>query len=162
MLRWIGVACILSGGLLTSRAMLGEARRAQRTRRELAEAFEAMAAEIRALLTPLPALLRRSRGRCVEAFFADASRRLSRGETLTEAWRDAAALLTLPREEREAVAALGGRLSGDGESVCAALALSASALRRSHERAELSRRETERLTTSICISISLFFAILLL
>lgn len=161
MIRWLGAALILCGGLLTRHTLLCGQRRVQQTRRELAAAFEAMEAEIRALLTPIPTLLRRSRGESVEAFFAFVSMELSRGAALPEAWERASAELALPEDERETVAALGERLSGTEESVCAALKLAAASLRQSYERFELERRENERLTTSICISISLFLTILL-
>lgn len=162
MLRWFGALLILCGGLLTRQALLSGSRSVQQTRRELADAFEAMAAEIRALLTPLPALLRRSYGESVEGFFAETAELLACGVPLSEAWRLASEVLALPPGERETVAALGGRLGGGEDSVCAALTLTAAALRKAYELNEAQRKEKERLTTSICICISLFLAILLL
>lgn len=161
-LRWLGAGLILSGGLLTRRALLGEARRAQRTRRELSAAFEEMEAEIRLLLTPVPALLRRARGASAEAFFRGTREGLSRGLSLAEAWRASSEELPLPPLEREPVAGLGARLDGGEESACGALTLAASELRRAYDRAERERGEKERLTTSICISMSLFLIVLLL
>ena len=137
-------------------------RRAQRTRRALAAAFEAMEAEIRLLLTPMPALLRRACGEEADTFFGQVSEGLTLGIALAEAWRDAANELPLPQEERESVAALGPRLGGSEEGVCAALSLAASALRKRCDEIEAQQPQKERLTTSICISISLFLAIFLL
>lgn len=162
MLRWLGAALILCGGLLTRQSLLETTRRAQRTRFALAAAFEAMEAEIRLLLTPLPTLLRRSWGAEATAFFDDISKGLHRGAPFAEAWRRAAAELPLPAQEREALASMGSRLIGGEESVCAALTLAAAQLRQTHGQIEAKRMESERLTTSICISISLFLAILLL
>ncbi len=161
MLRWLGAGLILCGGLAARRTLLEGERRAQRTRRELAAALEAMRSEIRLLLTPIPTLLLRTYGGEADAFFASVSERLRRGEPLGEAWRRPAEELPLPDAERQAVSALGARLDDSEEGACAALALCASALRRSYEASEAQKRERERLTSAICISISLFFAIIL-
>ena len=160
-LRWLGAGLILSGGLLTRRSLLGGARQVQQTRRALAAAFEEMEAEIRLLLTPVPALLRRARGACAEAFFRGIREGLSRGLSLAEAWRASAEALPLPESERESVARLGARLDGGEESACAALTLAASALRRAYDRAEQERGAKERLTTSVCLGMSLFWIVLL-
>ena len=163
MLRWAGALLIFAGGLWTRWAAVSSGRREQRTRLALAEAFESMEAEIRLLLTPVPALLRRDVYREEAArFFACVSGQLARGAALSAAWRDAAETLPLDAQEREAVAALGARLDGGEDSVCAALALSASALRRRGDREEARRGERERLITSVCVSVSLFLTILLL
>lgn len=161
-LHVLGAGLILCAGLLTRRALLGESRRIQRTRRALAAAFEGMEAEIRLLLTPVPALLRRTCSPEAEAFFCPVRERLSHGESLPEAWHAAAAVLSLPPDERETIASLGARLDGGEESACAALTLTASELRRAYAREEEKRGETERLTTSICLCISLLAALLLL
>ena len=162
MLRWFGMLLIVCGGLLTRQALVDEMRRAQRIRSDLAAAFEAMEAEVRLLLTPMPALLRRTYGVEADAFLRGVSVRLACGTALETAWRDAAEGLALPEAERMAVATLGGRLDSGEEGVCAALALTASELRRDYDRNEVKRGERERLTTSICISISLFLGLLLL
>lgn len=161
MLRWIGAGLILCGGLLTRRTLLETDRRAQRTRRALAAAFETMEAEIRLLLTPMPMLLRRSYSEEADAFFGQVSQALRYGKPLVTAWRDAAGMLPLPPEERESITALGARLGGSEEGVCAALSLNAAALRKRFEEIEAARPQKERLTTSICVSISLFLAIFL-
>lgn len=162
MLRWLGASLILCAGLLARQTLLGARRGMQRTRRELADALEAMEAEIRALLTPLPTLLRRKRGSAADAFFAAAAAGLEHGEMPAEAWRGAARVLTLPEEERQMLAAAGERLDGTEDGVCASLALAASSLRRAYRQNEEKRAEQERLTTSICVCISLFLAVLLL
>lgn len=161
-LRLFGAALILCGGLLTRRVLLDGERRVHRARRELSDAFEAMAEEIDALLTPLPALLRRDYGGGTEAFFAQAARGIECGRTLAESWRQAAGTLPLPTEERELVAALGARLGGTEQTVCPALRLAASTLRRADARYEQNRSEHERIITSTCVCISLLMAILLL
>lgn len=162
MLRWLGAGLILCGGLLTRRALLEGERRTRRTRRALADAFETMEAEIRLLLTPVPALLRRAYGDSADAFFTQVSQGLSRGMPLAEAWRRAAETLALPEDERESVAALGARLGGAEESARTALTFAASTLRRSDTHDETRRRERERLTTTLCICLSLLLAVLLL
>ena len=161
-LRWLGAGLILSGGLLTRRTLLEGARRAQQTRRGLAAAFEEMEAEIRLLLTPVPALLRRAHSGPAEAFFRRTREGMSRGLTLAEAWRASSEALPLPELEREPVVGLGARLDGGEESACAALRLAASELRRAYVRAERERGARERLSTSVCVGASLLFIVLLL
>lgn len=161
-LRWLGAGLILAGGLLTRRALLGEARRVQQTRRALAAAFEEMEAEIRLLLTPVPTLLRRAHSEGAGAFFRGTREGLSRGLSLAEAWRASSEALPLPEIERESVALLGARLDGGEESACAALTLAASELRRAYDRAERERGAKERVTTSACLGVSLFLIVLLL
>lgn len=160
--RWLGAVLILCGGQLARRTLIGEERRARRALRELSDAFETMEAEIRLLLTPLPGLLRRSWGGETEAFFAEASDALRRGESFSAAWRGAAARLPLREPERAAVSALGDRLGGGEESACAALLLCAETLRRSLSRLEDSGPQRERLITVTFLSVSLLLAILML
>ena len=162
LLRWLGAGLILSGGLLTRHALLGGTRRVQQMRRELAAAFEEMEAEIRLLLTPVPALLCRAHSESAEAFFRRTREGLSRGLPLAEAWRASSEALPLPESEREEVALLGARLDGGEESACAALTFAAAELRGAYERAERERGAQERLTTSLCVSISLLLVVLLL
>ena len=161
MLRWLGAGLILCGGLSVRYRLLESERRTQRTRRALAGAFEAMEAEIRLLLTPVPSLLRSPCGDGADAFFANVSKALASGAPLAEGWRRAAETLALPEDERETVAALGVRLGGTEESACAALTLAVAMLRRAYEAAEAGRRERERLTTTLCISISLLLIVIL-
>lgn len=160
MLRALGAGLILCGGLLARQALVEPARCAQRARLALAAALEAMEAEVRLLLTPMPKLLRRAAAK--EAFFGRVLSGLSSGVAPGEAWRAAADTLPLPSEEQELLAALGERVSGDEEHACAALTLAASRLRRRYDEVESRRRQTERLTTSLCVSASLLLAILLL
>lgn len=162
MLRAVGAGLILCASLLARRTLLGDARAVQRTRRSLAAAFEAMEAEIRLLLTPLPTLLRQSRGGEADDFFAAVSRGLSQGEPLCEAWRRSSRALSLPEEDREVVARMGERLSGDEESVRAALAFAANRLRERGDAAERRRGQDERLTTALCVGVGLLLAIFLI
>ncbi len=160
MLRAVGTGLILCGGLLARQTLTEPVRRAQRTRLALAAALEAMEAEVRLLLTPMPTLLRRAAEKV--AFFGDVLSALSSAAGPREAWRMASDALPLSSEERELLAALGERTGGDEEHACAALTLTASRLRRRYDEIESSRRQTEKLTTSLCVSASLLLAILLL
>ena len=160
MLRGVGAGLILCGGLLARQVLVDPVRRAQRMRRTLAAALEAMEAEVRLLLTPMPTLLRRAAAE--EPFFGRVLSALSSGTAPEEAWRAASDALPLPPEERELFGEMGKRLGGDEEHACAALTLTASRLRRCYDEIEGSRRQTEKLTTSLCVSASLLLAILLL
>ena len=113
------------------------------------------------LLTPLPTLLRRSYGEGADAFFAVAARELHRAD-LPRAWRAAAAELPLPPEEREIVAQLGARLTGDEAAVCGALTLGASQLRRAADAIEGQRTQKERLTSTLCLGAGALLALMLL
>ena len=161
MLRWLGAGLILAAALLTRRTLLETDRAAQRTRRALAAAFETMEAEVRALLTPLPALLRGTYGAEADAFFAAVGRELRRAG-LPEAWRAAASELPLPPEEREIVAQMGARLTGDEAAVCGVLTLGATQLRRSADAAQAQRAQKERLTSALCLGAGALLALMLL
>ena len=160
--RALGAVLILLAGVLTRRLLLEELRQVRRTRQDLAAAFEAMEAEIRLLLTPVPALLRRDYGKTVDGFFSAASRGVSRGETLVSAWKEAAGALSLPEEERLSAAALGSRLDGDESSACAALRLAAEELRRKNADEMLRECQNEKNISVISITISLLLIVLLL
>lgn len=162
MLRWLGAGLTLCGAALVRRTLVEEGRRSQRTRRQLATALEAMEAEIRALLTPLPRLLRRDRGAEVCEFFVRTAYAVECGKPLGEAWSDAVEALALSGEERAAVAELGSRLDGGEESVCAALSLSARALRRRYDEIEQQRSASERIVTSVCVAAGLTLVVLLI
>lgn len=162
MLRALGAGLILCASLLVRRTLLDTARGVRRTRRSLAAAFEAMESEIRLLLTPLPTLLRKRRGTEADAFFARVSRSVARGVPPDEAWREAAGTLPLPEDERAVVALVGERLSGDEESVRAALRFAAERLRERCDASERRRAQDERLATALCVGAGLFLAILLI
>ena len=162
MLRAAGAGLILCASLLARRTLLHSARGVQRTRRALAAAFEAMESEIRLLLTPLPTLLRRTRGAEADVFFARAAQSVARGVSPDEAWREAAGALPLPEDERAIVALVGERLCGDEESVRAALRFAAERLRERYDAAERRRPQDERLATALCVGAGLFLAILLI
>ena len=160
MLRWLGAGLILAAAFLTRRTLLATDRAAQRTRRALAAAFETMESEVRALLTPLPTLLRRAYGEGADTFFATVARELHRAD-LPRAWRAAAAELPLPPEEREIVAQLGTRLTGGEAAVCGALTLGASQLRRTADAIEGQRAQKERLTSTLCLGAGALLALML-
>ena len=161
MLRWLGAGLILTAALLTCRTLLTTDRTAQRTRRALAAAFETMESEVRALLTPLPTLLARSYGEGAEPFFTAVTRELHCAD-LPRAWRIAAAELPLPSEEREMIAQMGARLTGDEAAVCGALTLGASQLRRAADAIEGQRAQKERLTSTLCLGAGALLALMLL
>lgn len=162
MLRGLGAGLILCAALLVRHTLLCERRTQQRVRRALAAALEAMEAEIRALLTPLPDLFRRERGTEIRAFFSCFADLLGSGTPIADAWRGAVGILPLPEDERDALALFGARLNGDEDGVCAALTLTARTLRTHYEEAERRRGQEERLTTALCLSAGLLLAILLL
>ena len=116
MLHLTGAALLLAASALLRRAILSRARQQRQTLRVLSDGFLSLAQAVRATLTPFPALLETvpREGAAVHAL-------LSRGETLSDAWRTAAEALPLPERERSAVASLASALGGEEESVCAAL-----------------------------------------
>ncbi len=162
MLRLTGAVLVLASGVLTRQSLLTASRARRTALRELAEALERMAQEIRLCLTPIPKLLCREGEGAAEEFFARAAERLRTGNTLAQSWADAAQVLPVNEEERALIAALGARLGGDMESVCAALNLTASQLRERYESERLHCSEQERLTTAVCFSASFLLLIVLL
>ena len=157
-MRLLGAALVLTGSLLLHRSLLLPVRRAQRARRELAEAFEALAQEIRLSLTPLPQLLSQSgRGAEADSFF---SRVLAHPGDLAARWSAAAEELPLEKEERAFLALLGARIGNDADG--AALTLGARRLRERYERMERVGREREKLTGALCLSLGALLCTVLL
>ncbi|MBQ5443262.1 MAG: hypothetical protein IIT47_06815, partial [Oscillospiraceae bacterium] len=62
MLRLTGAVLVLASGVLTRQSLLTASRARRTALRELAEALERMAQEIRLCLTPIPKLLCREGG----------------------------------------------------------------------------------------------------
>ena len=150
---------LLLGALLLRGGAVAPARRAQRARRELAEAFDALAQEIRLCLTPLPELLRaQGYGAEADAFFRCVLSADS--EDFPDRWASAARELPLREEEREFLALLGMRLGGDGEG--AALTLGAQRLRARYEREEGERKTREHLLTVLCLSLGTLLCVVLI
>lgn len=122
MLHLTGAALLLAASALLRRAILSRARQQRQTLRVLSDGFLSLAQAVRATLTPFPALLETvPREGAAGMFFSSVRALLSRGETLSDAWRTAAEALPLPERERSAVASLASALGGEEESVCAAL-----------------------------------------
>lgn len=161
MLRMTGAALILASGVLARKGLLASSRGRRAALRELAEALERMAQEIRLCLTPIPKLLDRAYAGAADEFFARAAKCLRAGKSLEQSWADAAQALPVHEEERALIAALGARLGGDAESVCAVLRLTAAQLRERYESERLHCREQERLTTAACLSASVLLLIML-
>lgn len=160
--RVIGAALILLGGLLTRQTLLTAARVHCTALREISEALEQMAQEIRLCLTPMPRLLEKARRGAAGEFCGAAAAYLRGGMPLAESWERSAHEVAFDAEEQELLAALGQRLSGDDESVCAALRLTASQLRARCDALQQDRREQERLISALCLCTSFLLMIVLL
>ena len=96
MLKLLGSACILGGGILARYVQAAERRREMDTLSDLLWALRQMAEEIRMARTPLPLLLDRLSQGCgweAGAFFKAVSQAARRGERLGTVWRQAAAAL---------------------------------------------------------------------
>ena len=96
MLKLLGSACILGGGILARYVQAAERRREMDTLSDLLGALRRMAEEIRMARTPLPLLLDRLSqgcGRDAEVFFQAVSQAAGQGERLGTVWRQAAAAL---------------------------------------------------------------------
>lgn len=150
-------------------AWLGELRRWRReaeTLDELIAALEAVSAGIRLTRTPLPRLLRRlgrsPRSGFAAAFLTEVAEALEQGQPLCPAWVAACNRLPLADGEREAIAGLGYKLSGDEAEVCHGISLVTNWLRKRAEEHRLEKRNRVRQTTAICFSSAALLLILLL
>ena len=135
MLHLTGAALLLAASALLRRAILSRARQQRQTLRVLSDGFLSLAQAVRATLAPFPALLETvPREGAAGMFFSSVRALLSRGETLSDAWRTAA------------------------EALHRASAELLSAERALHAR----EREDGRVVSALCFSGALLFAILLL
>ena len=100
-----GAALLTAAGAMLGRGLLDPARRRVRLLRSLAAGLGRLADGL-SLLRPLPEILAELEGR---PFFPELAAPCAAGE-LERAWRAAALALPLGREEREALAELGGVL----------------------------------------------------
>ena len=100
-----GAALLTAAGAMLGRGLLDPARRRVRLLRSLAAGLGRLADGL-SLLRPLPEMLAELEGR---PFFPELAAPCAAGE-LERAWRQAALALPLGREEREALAELGGVL----------------------------------------------------
>lgn len=163
MLHLTGAALLLAASALLRQALLSRARQQRRTLRALADGLLSLAESVRATLAPFPALLNAMpREGAAGDFFLSACALLSRGETLSDAWRTAAEALPLPERERSAVASLASALGGEEESVCAALERASSSLSEAERALHARAREEGRCVSALCIGGGLLLGILLL
>ncbi len=164
MLRAVGCACILCGGIAARRRCLADRRRRSDTLSDLLSALRRMGDEIRMVHTPLPVLLDRLAegcGREAETFLRTVSSGLRRGEALTPLWRRSTEDLDLSGPARSALSELGERLHGDEESVCKAIGLTCSTLARELEEELRRRPEEDRRATALWLSSAALLAIAL-
>ena len=127
------------------------------------EGFLSLAQSVRATLTPFPTLLEGlSHEDGAGTFFTSVRAGLSCGQTLANAWRAAARTLPLAEREKETVAALGGALGGEEESVCAALTHAARELSDAERSLFARSREEGRVMTALCLGGGTLLGILLL
>lgn len=165
MLKLLGSACILGGGILARYVQMAERRREMDTLSDLLWALRRMAEEIRLARTPLPVLLERLAQGCGQdagAFFRQASAAARGGEDLGEAWRRGTGALPLCPGSAAALAELGGALCGDEESVCKGISLAVYALAKDAEERTARRAEEGKRATALCLSGAALLVILLI
>ena len=144
MLKLLGSACILGGGILARYVQAAERRREMDTLSDLLWALRQMAEEIRMARTPLPLLLDRLSqgcGREAGVFFQAVSQAARRGERLGTVWQQAAAALPLSASSAAALAEVGDSLHGDEENICKGISLVIYSMAQDME--ERSRRQPE-------------------
>lgn len=165
MLKLLGSACVLGGGVLAVVRKLAERRRQRQTLADLTTALRHMAEEIRLMRTPLPRLLEGSAQGLSEdaaAFFLAVSDGLRQGESAAESWCRAAAVLPLAERDRAAISAVGKCLQGDEESACKGISLAIYELAKSAEEWEKLRPEEAKRTAALYLSAAALLVILLI
>ena len=118
-MKWFGSALIFCGGFWWWRLCLAERRRMQNTLERLLAALYQLREGIRMTRMPLPQLLERAAED--ESFFGEVLREVRKHEELDKVWERAAEDLPLPPQSRKAWSWLGGRLTGDEQSVLQAM-----------------------------------------
>ena len=163
MLHLTGAALLLAASALLRRAILSRARQQSRTLRALSECFLSLAQAVRVTLAPFPSLLETMpREGAAGMFFSSVRALLSRGETLSDAWRTAAEALPLSERERSAVESLVSALGGEEESVCTALHRASAELLSAERALHAREREDGHVVSALCFSGALLLGILLL
>ena len=165
MLKILGSACILGGGILARHFQATERRREMDTLSDLLWALRRMAEEIRMARTPMPRLLERLSEGCGEeagAFFQAVSNAAQRGEDVGRAWRQAAAALPLSGDSAAALAELGNELRGDEENVCKTISLVAYSVAQDVEEQSRRRPEEARRSAALWLSGAALLVILLI
>ena len=164
MLKLLGSACVLGGGLLCWLMALSERRRTREDLSDLLAALRRMREEIRMARTPLPLLLEAlgsdCRGLETAALFQRSAEAALQGEGLETVWRDGVRLLPLAPREREVLENL--TLRGDEESICKGISLVITDLARGIEELERQRPERDRRTAALCFSGAALLVILLI
>lgn len=165
MLKILGSACILGGGMLARYFQAAAHRREMDTLSDLLWALRRMAEEIRLARTPLPLLLDRLSQGCGEtagAFFQEASAAARRGEGLGGIWRQGVEALPLSAASASALAELGDSLSGDEEQICKAVSLVIYALAKEAEERTSRQPEEGKRAAALCLSGAALLVILLI
>lgn len=165
MLKLLGSACILGGGVLTVWLQLRERRKMRETLAQMISSLRRMAEEIQACRTPLPRLLERLASGCTgeaAAFFAAVSGGIRRGEPAGRLWQECACRLSLPTPARQAIAEAGKSLNGTEDSVCHVIFLVIKELEKSAAEWDNQRQETEKRTAALWLSAAALTIILLI
>lgn len=165
MLKILGSACILGGGVLARYFQATAHRREMDTLSDLLWALRRMAEEIRMARTPLPLLLDRLSQGCGEAagaFFQDAAAAARQGEDLGSIWRQGAESLPLSAASASALAELGESLGGDEEQICKAISLVIYSLAKEAEERSSRQPEESKRATALCLSGAALLVILLI
>ena len=165
MLKLLGSACILAGGLLAQFARLSARRRQWDTLSDILSALRRMGEEIRRTRTPLPLLLEYlGKECCPEAafFFNQTAEALRRGGALSEVWRRELSRLPLPPEDIRALEPLGDALKGDEEQACNGVSLAVYELAKHAEERRAERKLEDRRAAALCFSGAALLVILLI
>lgn len=165
MLKILGSACILGGGILARYFQAAERRREMDTLSDLLWALRRMAEEIRMARTPLPLLLDRLSQGCGEAagaFFREAAAAARQGEDLGDVWRRGAAALPLSASSVSALAQLGDSLGGDEEHICKGISIVIYTLAKDAEERTSRQPEESKRATALCLSGAALLVILLI
>lgn len=163
MVKLLGSLCILAGGGLAWWFQAQERRRRRETLSDLIMVLRQMSEEIRISRTPLPALLQKLAANCggeAAELFQTAAKAASRGEQLTEVWREGVEQLPLEVREKEILREMD--FSGDEEKLCKGISHVTYRLAQSAEELERRRPEEEKRTTALCFSGAALLVILLI
>lgn len=159
-MKWFGSALIFCGGFWWWRLCLSERRRVETTLEQLLAALYQLREGIRMMRMPLPQLLEQAAKD--ELFFGEVLQELQKHEELEKAWEQAAEALPLPSQSRKVWSWLGGRLTGDEQSVLQAMAYVEQIMGQESRQMAAEKREANRRTTAICFSTAALVVILLL
>ena len=165
MLKLLGSACILSGGVLTVWLQLRERRKTRETLAQLISSLRRMAEEIQACRTPLPRLLERLASGCTgetAAFFRAVSGGIRSGEDARTCWQEGVCRLSLPISARQAVAEVGESLNTGENNICNVIYLATKELEKSAAEWDNRRQETEKRTAALWLSAAALTIILLI